>query len=96
MAKKNGIYGFKAVRRGEQAVANSGGVQSVLAREAGYMAGNANAALGEPKYESRQVQGRFAKGYVVSVALLSAHSGRTEKWCKEQNDKRRKILEDQL
>lgn len=96
MAKKNGIHGFKAIRRGEQAVANSGGVQSVLARKAGYMAGNANAALGEPKYESRQVQGRFAKGYVVSVALLSPRSDRTEKWCKEQNDKRRKILEEQL
>lgn len=87
MARKNGIHGFKATRRGEQAVANSGGVQSILAREAGYMAGN---ALGEPAYRSRQVQGRFAKGYVVSVALGdSRHTF-------DDAEKRQQILRDQL
>lgn len=90
MARKNGIHGFKATRRGEQAVANSGGVQSILAREAGYMAGNADAALGEPAYRSRQVQGRFAKGYVVSVALGDS------KHTFDDAEKRQQILRDQL
>lgn len=72
MASKGGIHGFKATRAGEQAVANSGAVQSLLAREAGYKAGNANAAYGKNVYRSHAVQGKFARGQVVSVALGDA------------------------
>lgn len=87
---KNRIYGFKVKRSGEQAVANGSGVQSVLAREAGYMAGNANAAYGKPVYRSRSVQGRFARGQVVSVALGDS------KHTFDDADKRQEILKNQL
>lgn len=88
--QKNRIYGFKVKRSGEQAVANSAGVQSVLAREAGYMAGNANAAYGKAVYRSHSVQGKFARGQVVSVALGdSMHTF-------DDADKRQEILKSQL
>ncbi len=87
---KSSVHGFRVKRSGEQAVANSSGVQSLLARRAGYMAGNANAALGEGAYRSRQVQGRFARGYVVSVAL----GDETHRF--RDADRREQILRDQL
>lgn len=94
--QRNRIYGFKIVRAREKEVANGSGVQSVLARKAGYMAGNANAAYGKSIYESSTVQGRFAKGYTVSCALLTSHKSHTQKWCDAENKKREQILKDQL
>lgn len=89
---KSGIHGFKISRRGEQAIANSSAVQSMAARKAGYIAGNANAALGENAYRSRQVQGRFAKGCVVSVALSNPKTGHVF----DDAAKRQSILESQI
>lgn len=92
MARKPGIAGFKISRRGEQAVANSSAVQSLVARKAGYAAGNANAALGENAYRSRQVQGRFAKGQVVSVALSNPKTGHVF----DDAERRQAILKGQI
>ena len=66
---KQGLHGFKWDRAGYQQVQNSGKVQSILRKQAGYAEGNANAAYGKNIYRMSPVQGRFAKGYVVSVAL---------------------------
>lgn len=89
---RQGITGFKIRRRAEQAVANSSSVQSMVARKAGYIAGNSNAALGENAYRSRQVQGRFAKGCVVSVALSDPKTGHVF----DDAAKRQSILESQI
>lgn len=90
MAKKSRVYGFKASRKGEQAVANASAVQSMLAREAGYVEGNANAALGKNLCRVSPVQGRFAHGYVVSIAL--SKDGRRF----DDADRREQILKDQV
>ena len=47
----------------------------MIERQAGYIAGGANAALGENAYRSGPVQGRFARGCVVSVALANKKTG---------------------
>ena len=89
---KSGIHGFEIRRRAEQAVANSGGIQSMIASQAAYIAGNANAALGENAYRSRQVQGRFAKGCVVSVVLSNSKTGHVF----DDAERRKSILESQI
>lgn len=76
MAERSRIYGFKINRRAEQALANRAAMQGMLARKAGYVQGNAAAALGDTRaYETRQIQGRFAKGFVVSTALGNKATG---------------------
>lgn len=73
-------------------MANSSAVQSMVERQAGYIAGNANAALGESAYRTRQVQGRFARGCVVSVALSNPKTGHVF----DDAAERQSILESQI
>lgn len=62
--------GFKWSPAGYREVQNSGSVQSRLSRYAESAAGGGNAAVNAhdhagTHYEPKQVQGRFAKGYIV-------------------------------
>lgn len=92
ISKKSRIR-FEISRRGEQAVANMAEIQALVAREAGYMEGNANAAYGENgTFEVSPVQGRFAKGRVVSCALRMPEKPNTKKYIGHDNAKRIAIL----
>lgn len=87
---RQGFSRFKWSPSGYKAVQNGGAVQRILSQEAESRAGGANAALGESAYRAKQVQGKFAKGYIVSVALADkTHEFRDA-------EKRRQILKDQL
>ena len=68
---KQGFSRFKWSPGGYRAVQNSGAVQRILQREADSRAGGANARVIAHGHESidhfrtKQIQGKFAKGYVV-------------------------------
>lgn len=68
---KQGFHGFKWKPSGYKAVQNSGAVQRILSQEADSRAGGANARVVAHGHESidhfrtKQVQGKFAKGYIV-------------------------------
>lgn len=96
MAKKQGFSRFKWNRSGYQAVQNSLEIQSWLSREAGYKEGNANAAYGEQIYRVSKVQGKFAKGYVVSCATPMPKKPNTKKYRGHDNAKRIAILKKQV
>lgn len=70
MAKKQGFSRFKWNRAGYQAVQNSSAVQSRLLRYAESAEGGASAAVDAHghtglHFDTKQVQGTFAKGYIV-------------------------------
>ena len=68
---RQGFSRFKWSPYGYRAVQNSGAVQRILSQEADSRAGGANARVIAHGHESidhfrtKQVQGKFAKGYVV-------------------------------
>lgn len=67
---RQGFHGFKWKPSGYRAVQNSGAVQRILSQEADSRAGGATArtnAHGHSgiHFDTKQVQGKFAKGYVV-------------------------------
>ena len=93
---RQGFSRFKWKPSGYKAVQNSGAVQRILSQEADSRAGGANAEYGERIYRSGQIQGKFAKGHIVSCALPQPKSSRTEKWRAKDNAKRTSILENYL
>ena len=93
---RQGFSRFKYSRAGYKAVQDSGAVQRILQQEADSRAGGANAEYGERIYRSGQIQGKFAKGHIVSCALPQPKSSRTEKWRAKDNAKRTSILENYL
>ena len=68
---KQGFSRFKGSPSGYKAVQNSGAVQRILQQEADSRAGGANARVIAHGHESidhfrtKQIQGKFAKGYIV-------------------------------
>lgn len=68
---RQGFSRFKWKPSGYKAVQNSGAVQRILSQEADSRAGGANARVIAHGHESidhfrtKQIQGKFAKGYVV-------------------------------
>ena len=68
---KQGCSRFKWSPSGYKAVQNSGAVQRILQQEADSRAGGANARVIAHGHESidhfrtKQIQGKFAKGYIV-------------------------------
>ena len=67
---KQGFHGFKWKPSGYKAVQNSGAVQRILSQEANSRAGGATARTNAHGHSGthfavKQVQGKFAKGYVV-------------------------------
>lgn len=87
---KGGFERVKVTRRGEQAIANSAAVQALVSREAGWMQGAANAALGENVYDTRTISGRFADGRTVSCALGNSETGHVF----DDADRREQVLRD--
>ena len=68
---KQGFSRFKWSPSGYKAVQNSGAVQRILQQEADSRAGGANARViahghvSIDHFRTKQIQGKFAKGYIV-------------------------------
>lgn len=67
---RQGLHGFKWKPSGYKAVMNGGSVQRILQQEADSRAGGATARTNAhghsgTHFDTKQVQGKFAKGYVV-------------------------------
>lgn len=80
---KQGFHGFKWKPSGYKAVQNSGAVQRILSQEADSRAGGATARINShghsgTHFATKQVQGKFAKGYVVHPTTNEGYARASE------------------